>query len=155
MEVITIGEKFEGKYSFRETCFGIVRNGNKILVVNKNNQYSLVGGGIEEKETFKDCLKREFVEETGYSVISFKELICIDCYWLAANKYPMLSKANIFEVEVDFNNKKEPEESDCSVEWIDLNGSIDLLPLPYHKKALEYYMEKNTVNYQNEGLINE
>ena len=141
METITIGEKFNEKYSFRETCFGIVRNGNKLLVVNKNKQYSLVGGGIEEKETFKECLKREFIEESGYSVTGVKELVCIDCYWLAAGKYPMLSRANIFIVDVDLDNKKEPLESDCFVEWIDINKITDLLPLPYHKKALEYYFE--------------
>lgn len=142
MEIITIGEKFNEKYSFRETCFGIVKNGNKILVVNKNNQYSLVGGGLEVGETFEDCLKREFLEETGYSVTSFKELVRIDCYWLAANKYPMLSRANIFEVEIDLSNKKDALENDCFVEWIDIDNCNDLLPLPYHKKALEYYIEK-------------
>ena len=142
MEVITVGEKFNCKYSFRETCFGIVKNDNKILIVTKNNQYSLVGGGIEKGETFEECLKREFLEESGYSITNFKELICVDCYWLAANKYPMLSKANIFEVEVDLINKKEAKEIDCYIEWIDINSSIDLLPLPYHKKALKYYIEK-------------
>lgn len=141
MEIITLGEKFDGKFDFRETCFGIVKNENKLLVVKKNNQYSLVGGGIEDKESFEECLKREFIEESGYSVIDAKELVCIDCYWLAAGKYPMLSKANIFEVEVDLINVKEPLESDCYIEWININESINLLPLPYHKKAIEFYLE--------------
>lgn len=140
MERITIGDKFDGKYDFRETCFGIVRNNNKMLLVNKNNQYSLVGGGIEEGESFEDCLKREFIEESGYSITSVKELVRIDCYWLAAGKYPMLSRANIFEVGVDINNKKEALENDCYVEWVDIDSVSDLLPLPYHKKALECYM---------------
>jgi len=142
MEVIKMGEEFKEKYSFRETCFGIVKNDNKVLVVNKNNQYSLVGGGIEEGETFKECLNREFIEEAGYKVISFKEIVCIDCYWLAANKYPMLSRVNVFEVDIDFINKNKPLESDCYIEWVDINNVIDLLPLPYHKKAVECYLKK-------------
>lgn len=142
MDVIRMGEEFKEKYSFRETCFGIVRNGNKLLVVNKNNQYSLVGGGLEKGETFGECLKREFIEESGYDIINFKELVCIDCYWLAANKYPMLSKVNLFEVSVDFNNVKSPQEEGCYIEWIDIYDAIDLLPLPYHKKAIEYWLEK-------------
>ena len=149
METIKIGEKFTGKYSFRETCFGIVKNDNKILVVNKNNQYSLVGGGIEERETFEECLKREFLEESGYEITDIKELVCIDCYWLAANKYPMLSRVNVFEVAVDLINKKEALESDCYVEWIDMDNATSLLPLPYHKKALEYYFE--SLNSKCEG----
>jgi len=144
MEIITIGDKFDGKYDFRETCFGIVRNENKLLLVKKNNQYSLVGGGIEEKETFEDCLEREFLEESGYSITCVKKLVRIDCYWLAANKYPMLSRANIFEVNVDLNNKKQALESDCYVEWVDIENAINLLPLPYHKKALDFYIEKHS-----------
>ena len=143
MEVVTVGEKFNEKYSFRETCFGIVKCDNKILVVNKNNQYSLVGGGIEKDETFEECLKREFLEESGYIVTDIKELVCINCYWLAAGKYPMLSKANIFEVVVDLDDKQEALENDCYVEWLDIENGINLLPLPYHKKAIEYYLDKS------------
>ena len=142
MELIVVGEKFEGKYDFRETCFGIVISNNKLLVVNKKNQYSLVGGGIEENEDFKLCLEREFLEESGYSITSIKELVCIDCYWLAAGKYPMESKANIFVVEVDEENNKEPSEEGCKAEWIDLNLAMEKLPLPYHKKAIEYYLNQ-------------
>lgn len=142
METVTIGEEFKEKYSFRETCFGIVKVDNKILVVNKNNQYSLVGGGLEERETFQECLKREFLEESGYSITNIKDLVCIDCYWLAANKYPMLSRVNIFEVIIDLNNKKEALEKDCCIEWIEIDNAINLLPLPYHKKAIKYYIEK-------------
>jgi len=142
MEIITMGEKFKGKYSFRETCFGIVRKGNEILIINKDNQYSLVGGGIEEGETLGECLKREFLEETGYIITNYKEFICLDCYWLADNKYPLLSRANIFEVEIDFINKKEARESNCYLDWIDINEASKLLPLPYQRMAIEWYTEK-------------
>ena len=142
MELITIGEEFKGKYDFRETCFGIVRHDNKLLLVNKKNQYSLVGGGIEEKETFEECLKREFMEESGYSITGVKELVRIDCYWLAAGKYPMLSRANIFEVDVDLNNVINPTEEGCLPRWVNIDEVSELLPLPYHKRALEYYMNK-------------
>lgn len=144
METITLGEKFKEKYSFRETCFGIFRHDNKLLLIKKDNQYSLVGGGKENNETLLECLKREFLEETGYLIVNYKELICIDCYWLANNKYPMLSKANIFEVEVDLNNKKDAREEGITIEWIDIDLAKDLLPLPYHKKAIEYYLENKS-----------
>lgn len=146
MKVIQLGEKFNEKYDFRETCFGIVKRGNKMLVVNKQGQYSLIGGGIEKGESFEECLKREFLEESGYHISKIRELIRIDCYWLAANKYPMLSKANIFEVEVSLDNIDRPLENDCKSEWIDVNSSLDLLPLPYHKEAVKYYMQKKDFN---------
>lgn len=141
MEKIVIGEKFNCKYSFRETCFGIVVKDEKILLVKKNNEYSLIGGGIEENETHLECLAREFKEESGYTIKNAKELVCIDCFWLAAGKYPMESKANIFIVEIDELAKTTPTEDGHDHCWIELKKSIALLPLPYHKKALEYYLE--------------
>ena len=139
MKTIQIGEPFQTKYDFRETCFGIVEIDDKLLLVNKNNQYSLVGGGIEPNETKEECLKREFLEEAGYMVTNIKELVTIDCYWLAAGKYPMLSKVNVYIVNVDKNNIQEPLEKGHKVEFIDIDKVDDLLPLPYHKKAIEYY----------------
>ena len=140
MELITIGEEFKEKYDFRETCLGIVKNDNKLLLVNKKNQYSLVGGGIEEGESFEECLRREFIEESGYSITSVKDLVRIDCYWLAAGKYPMLSRVNVFEVDVDLNNVGSPTEDGCFSKWVNIDEASELLPLPYHKKALDYYM---------------
>ena len=140
MELITIGEEFKGKYDFRETCFGIVKNDNKLLLVNKKNRYSSVGGGIEEGESFEECLRREFIEESGYSITSVKGLVRIDCYWLAAGKYPMLSRVNVFEVDVDLNNVGSPTEDGCFSKWVNIDEASELLPLPYHKKALDYYV---------------
>ena len=145
MKTIQIGEPFPIKYDFRETCFGIVEIDNKLLLINNNNQYSLVGGGIEPNETKEECLKREFLEESGYTVTNIKALIAIDCYWLAAGKYPMLSKANIYIVNIDENSKQEPLEKGHHVKFIDINEVKDLLPLPYHKKAIEYYLDNKNI----------
>ena len=78
MEKIVIGEKLENmKYDFRETCFGIcVENGN-MLLVKKNEQFSFVGGGIEKSETHEGCLRREFIEESGYEILNIKPFITI------------------------------------------------------------------------------
>ena len=43
---------------------------------------------------------------------------------------------------IDLINKKEALEKYCYVEWVDIDSVSALLPLPYHKKALEYYMKK-------------
>ena len=147
MKTITIGEKFNSKYDFRETCFGIVINDTKILLVKKNNQYSLIGGGIEQNETKEDCLKREFMEEAGMLITKTTPLICIDCFWLAAGKYPMESKANIFNVNVDLIHITNPNEDGHIVEWVNISDAKDLLPLPYHKKAIDFLLNViNTIN---------
>lgn len=145
MKTIILGNKFDTKFDFRETCFGIIEKDEKLLLVKKNNQYSLIGGGIEKTETLNQCINREFLEEAGLKIIKASELVCIDCYWLAAGKYPMESKANIFIVVADLVNIFKPTEEGHTIEWIDKNKSLDLLPLPYHKAALEYYFKQTDV----------
>jgi 8-oxo-dGTP diphosphatase len=64
------GEKLEGTVYIRRTgVYGIAFNkeGN-IAVVKTPKGYFLPGGGIENEENHKECIKREFLEETGYEI---------------------------------------------------------------------------------------
>ena len=139
MEKINIGEKLENKkYDFRETCFGICEKEGKLVLVKKKEQFSFIGGGVDAGETHEDCLKREFIEESGYEVLEIKPFVTIDCFWLAAGKWPLESLANFYFVKL---GKKvcEPTEEGHVVYEIDKEDVESLLPLPYHKKALELY----------------
>ena len=141
MEKIVIGEKLEGKkYDFRETCFGICLRDGKMLLVKKKGQYSFVGGGIEEGENFEQCLAREFVEEAGFKLAKMTPFVVVDCFWLAAGKWPLESLANFFVVELG-EKIGEPAEEGHIVEEVDLKEVEHLLPLPYHQKALQLFLE--------------
>ena len=142
MEKIIIGEKLESaKYDFRETCFGISLKDNKLLLVKHKNQFSFIGGGIEEGESHEDCLRREFIEESGYEILDINPFVTIDCFWLAAGKWPLETVAHFYIVEVG-NKLCEPTEEGHVVEEIDLKKMKDILPLPYHKKAFELFCEQ-------------
>lgn len=146
MEKIVIGKKFnDGKYDFRETCFGICMSGNKMVLVKKDEQYSFIGGGIEKEETHELCLRREFIEESGYELLKIEPFVTIDCFWLAGGKWPMESLANFFIVELGQRVCEPTEEGHivAEVNWEDVER---LLPLPYHKKALELYINKFMTN---------
>ena len=139
MKKIVLGEKFKDtKMGFRETCFGLYVKDGKILVTydKKHNQYTFIGGGIDEGETKHDTLRREFLEEVGIKIKHIKHFITIDCYWLAGGDYPMESLANFYTIDID---KYVEMETEGNYEFIDIN-EIDL-PLPYHKKALELFKE--------------
>jgi 8-oxo-dGTP diphosphatase len=139
MEKIVIGEKHENiKYDFRETCFGICLKKNKLVLVKKNEQFSFIGGGIEANESHEDCLKREFIEESGYSILAIKPFITIDCFWLAAGVWPLESLSNFYIIELG-DKIGEPTELGNSVEEIEISNASNLLALPYHKKALELF----------------
>ena len=140
MDKIVIGEKLKDtKYDFRETCFGICLRDSDMLLVKKSGQYSFVGGGIEKGESHMECLRREFLEETGYQLLDIKPLVTIDCFWLAAGKYPLESLANYFVVQVG-EKLSEPLEEGHIVEEVGIGNVERLLPLPYHKKALEVFL---------------
>lgn len=150
---IIIGEKFNNiKFDFRETCFGISENNGKLLLVKRKNQYSFAGGGIEQNESNEECLKREFLEESGYTIKSIKPLCIVDCYWLAGGDWPMESLANFFIVELDESVKVKECTEDSVAEFIDIDAAMDMLPLPYQKKALEVYLKEK--NYKSQKLIN-
>ena len=144
MKKFVIGKPFATKVAFRETCFGICEKEGKILLTQKvvKNEISLVGGGIEEGESHCETLNREFKEETGYKVRDIKELCEVDCYWLAAGKYPMRSFAFFYIVEVDEDFSAPTEEGHKAL-WVDVLKAKKLCPLPYHQKALEYYINRN------------
>lgn len=142
MKTITLGEKFVNrKFDFRETCFGICERNGQILLTKKTkkNEIAMVGGGIEKEETHEDCLKREFLEESGYSVESIKELCAIDCFWLAGGQWPMESLANFYVVKLS-KEAGNPTEAGHEPVWVPIDDVENLLPLPYHKEGIRQYL---------------
>lgn len=141
MEKIIVGRKDEKiKYDFRETCFGIVYKNDMFYLTNKKGEPSLIGGGIEVGEDPKVCLEREFMEEAGLTVTDIREFITVDCYWITRNNDNMNSLANFYIVEVN-DEEKEPTEVGHELLKVTKEEVFDLLPLPYHKKAIEMYLE--------------
>ena len=140
MKKIILGKNNNNlKYDFRETCFGLYKEENKILVTfdKKYNQYSLIGGGRETSETKHDTLRREFLEEAGIKIKKIKHFITIDCFWLAEGNYPIESLAHFYLIEID---KFLDINSESGYEFIEVNKLN--LPLPYQKKALELFINK-------------
>ncbi len=142
MKKFIIGEKFvDKKFDFRETCFGICERDGKILLTKKikKNEIAMVGGGIEKGETHEECLRREFLEESGYIIEHIEELCSVDCYWLAGGKWPMESLANFYIVELSMDAVKPTEEGNEPV-WVSIEEVENILPLPYHKEGIRQYL---------------
>ena len=141
MKKVVVGKK-DGrkKYDFRETCFGIVYKNNLFYLTSKKGEPSLIGGGIEEGENPRVCLEREFMEEAGLTVTDIHEFVTVDCYWFTRSKVNMNSLANFYIVEVS-DEEVEPTEAGHELVKVTKEEILDLLPLPYHKKALEMYLE--------------
>lgn len=142
MKTITLGEKFVNrKFDFRETCFGICEKDGQILLTNNinKNEIAMVGGGIEQGETHEECLKREFLEESGYFVESIQQICAVDCFWLADGKYPMESLANFYIVKLS-EEASAPTEDCFSPVWVPIENVEKILSLPYHKEGIRQYL---------------
>ncbi len=61
-----------GEAIYRVTAKAIVRDAqDRILVLeNEDHEYELPGGGWEQGEGFRECLRREFLEELGVDALT-------------------------------------------------------------------------------------
>ncbi|HIY00661.1 MAG TPA: NUDIX domain-containing protein [Candidatus Blautia faecipullorum] len=76
------GRREKGKYYNREGAYLIAFSGNRTAVVRTPRGYFLLGGGIQGNESDVECIKRECLEECGYTctpcaMIAGAETYCI------------------------------------------------------------------------------
>lgn len=69
------GIKENAEYSDREGAYLIPCQNDRIGIVKTPKGYFLLGGGLENGESHAECIKRECLEEVGYTV-SVKNKIC-------------------------------------------------------------------------------
>ena len=133
------GDKVEGiTYKERHGVYGLFQNSdNKIGVVQVRDTHFLVGGGIEEKENHEAALKREFLEEVGYSINIQLFLDCLTEYHYSAKDdtyYKMI--AHIYMVELNGKVLK-PVAEDHFLTWIDYDGIDGKFVLDYQDYILK------------------
>ena len=144
MEILEVGEKLDGKeYPYRKTCFAIIDCGDKFMLVytEKDRNHSLPGGGIEEGETPLEAIKREVIEEAGCKIKKAEEIVQVHCYWNWKNGLKNLERfAHIFVVEIEEEMITPLEDWHTRV-YVDKKDAINLIPFPYQKAAIEYYLK--------------
>lgn len=62
--------------------------------------YFLPGGGIENKETYQECLEREILEETGYTALIGTFIGNAKSYFLSTKKEPLLNDGYSYLAEL-------------------------------------------------------
>jgi len=116
------------KFQFRTSAYGIIRHGNKILLVNtrSSGKWFFPGGEVEVGEKLEDAIKREFLEETGIEVEVGKFLTFRECFFYydpldkAWQNYAFFffCKPKTFdlteEYQVEFDEAEKPE-------WVEIN----------------------------------
>ena len=147
-----IGKKIENTiYNKRPGAYVIIEcdEDDKIAIATDAvGVYFFLGGGIEENETPEDALKREVIEESGYSL---KNIILFDkvaswCY--SETRGYMDVEATVYIAKFDKNVAK-PIEEDHEIIWVDPLEYKNKLYHEYQRYILnKYILTKKGENYE-------
>lgn len=118
---------------FRPTVYGLILEGQKILMVPHWDGYNFPGGGIEKGETIKNALRREVFEETGLDIKIHQSIHCFDnFFWLPVDECPVQAIILLYVCSV--TGGKISTEHMCSFEkevagkacWMDIKNLMKI-----------------------------
>jgi len=127
-------------YTKREGTYVIIKQEDeKIAIASEDNAYFFIGGGKEEEETELEALKRELIEETGYTLKNIEYFDKVKSYEYNENHGYLEIIATIYIAEFD---KKVAEK-------IEKNEIIICNPKEYEDKLYHEYQRYVLKKYIN------
>lgn len=127
------GEKGNGnEYRSRQAVYGIVFNDTKdqvITVQTPDGYYWLPGGGIEGEESHPRCLRREFLEETGYEIEIKGFVGSAKQYFISSNQDFIANEGNFYIAHL-VSKVSAPIEEDHIIRWVPVSQVEEIL---YHQ----------------------
>lgn len=139
-----INEKESGiTYTKRPGAYIIITRNedNKIAIVKEKNKYFYFGGGIENNEEPIEALKRELIEELGYTLKNVKPYKILNSYEYSYDKGYLDVTSNIFLGELD-KKVTEPIEKDHDLIWINPQDYIGKMYHFWHNYILDVYTKE-------------
>lgn len=125
-------------YEHRPGAYGIVQNSNgEIGVIQTPRGYFLIGGGFEANETAQECLKREFLEETGYDV-QIEDKICVVASYTKRLKdgRPFHPIAHCYRCSIG-SKKQVPIEKNHILRWLSPQQAATMLVAEHQRYAIQ------------------
>lgn len=141
--MIRIGKKIEGeKYNKRISSYAIIEReqDNKIAIATANGDFFFLGGGLEGKETHEEALRRELIEEAGYSIKNIQYLNTITAWADGGDRGSLDVIASFYIAKFD-RKITDPIEKDHQVLWINAKDYTDKLYHEYQRYILMEYIK--------------
>lgn len=129
------------KYTQRKCAYAIIYDDNGNIAIANDGKYFFFGGGTEEKENSLQTLKRELIEETGYTIKDIKLFEKLISYEYNSSRGNLKIVATIYTAKFD-KKIAEPIEKDHQILWGKPEEYIDKMYHEYQKVILKEYLEK-------------
>lgn len=139
-----IGRKEENiEYRKRPGAYAIIinKNDDKVGIVTDGEDYFYLGGGIEKGETELDALKRELIEESGYTIKNIKKFNEVGSYIYAEDKGFLDVEAYVYIAEFD-EKITEPIEKDHTVLWVEPEQYVSKMFREWQRYIMERFIQE-------------
>jgi 8-oxo-dGTP diphosphatase len=137
------GERLVDKtYYDRVGAYLICLKEDKVAVVKTPKGYFLIGGGLEDNENHIDCIKREVLEETGFSPK-------VDSYICSAEVYGLHKKLKYFHpIQYYYygellNKIVNPVELDHVLQWITTEDIETKMYVKAQGWSIRYFLDNH------------
>ena len=149
MTVATFGEKQEGvQYVNRYGVYAVIPDEKQekiILVQAPNGAWFLPGGEIEQDEDYLTALKRELIEELGFTAQIGQYYGQADEYFYSRHRDTYFyNPAYIYEVS-QYKQSHAPLEDFNQLAWFPIEEAISKLKLGSHKWGIEMWKKNYKV----------
>lgn len=138
-----IGKKIQNvKYNKRDGSYVIIeRDEDSKIAIATDGVYFFLGGGIEKDETELEALKREVIEESGYTLTNIRYFDKVSSWCYSEEKGYMDVTATFYIAKFD---KKivNPIEENHKVIWVNPMEYKDKLYHEYQRYILSEYISK-------------
>lgn len=143
--MLYIGEKKENiTYQERKCAYAILQGKeDKVGLIEVRDEYFLIGGGIENNEDEIEALKRETIEEAGYSIKEIKKFEEVEAYYLDKERGYLKVVATIYIAELD-EYIKNPIELDHKLIWFSLKERKKEMFRKYQEAVVQEYQRTLT-----------
>lgn len=129
------------QYTQRKCAYAIIYDDNGDIAITNDGKYFFFGGGTEEKETSLQTLKRELIEETGYTIKDIKLFEKLISYEYNSSRGNLEIVATIYTAKFD-KKVAEPIEKDHQILWGKPEEFINIMYHEYQRVILKEYSEK-------------